>query len=104
VGHILKTFGIVDLPVIDEQTGKIDEKSALAWKCRSITMFCLFFIVLPFNLQKNLATLRYFSMVILCIVFITISVSLAQSPSYYKTYKDNPDYTITFLAKGFDIK
>ena len=77
VGHILKTFGIVDLPVVDEQTGKIDEKSALAWKCRSICMFCLFFIVLPFNLQKNLSTLRYFSMVILCIVFITISVSLA---------------------------
>jgi hypothetical protein len=39
-------------------------------------MGALFFLVLPFNLSKNLATLRYFSMFILCIVFFTISVSL----------------------------
>ena len=67
-------------------------------------MGILFVVVMPFNLSKNLATLRYFSMFILVIVFFTISVSLIQSPSYYETYKGNLEYSITPLAKGFNLK
>ena len=76
VGHLMNVFGIVDLPLANKDTGKIDESTSVAWKWRSISMGALFFLVLPFNLSKNLATLRYFSMFILCIVFFTISVSL----------------------------
>ena len=100
----MKVFGIVDLPIIDEATQKIDEGSSIAWKWRSICMGSLFFLVLPFNLSKNLATLRYFSMFILVIVFFTISVSLFQSPGYYETFKGRPDYSVEFLAKPFDLK
>lgn len=67
-------------------------------------MGILFFVVMPFNLSKNLATLRYFSMFILVIVFFTISVSLIQSPGYYETYKGSSDYSVDFLYKDFDIK
>jgi hypothetical protein len=73
---LLNVFKIVDLPIADEATGKIDESSAIAWKYRSICMGILFFVVLPFNLSRNLATLRYFSMIILGVVFFTIAVSL----------------------------
>lgn len=103
MGHLLKVFDIVDLPA-DEVTGKIIESTDIAWKYRCITMAILFFVVMPFNLQKNLATLRYFSMFILFIVFMTIAVSVGQSPSYYKAFKDNPDYQVEYLYKPFDIR
>lgn len=94
----------MDLPIIDEATQKIDEGTSLAWKWRSICMTILFFVVLPFNLSRNLATLRYFSMFILVIVFFTISVSLIQSPGYYETFKGTSEYEVEFLAKPFDLK
>jgi len=104
VGHLLNVFHLVDLPVADKSTGKIDENSDIAWKWRSISMGVLFLLVLPFNLSKNLATLRYFSMFILAIVFFTISVSLVQSPEYYETFKGHDDYKINLLYRPFDIK
>ena len=102
---MLKVFNIVDFPYAEPvELKKIDETSSLAWKWRSISMGLLFIIVMPFNLSKNLATLRYFSVFILIIVFFTIAVSLGQSPGYYETFKSSSDYNVELYAKPFDIK
>lgn len=104
VGHLLKIFDIVDLPYSNPKTEKIDETSSLAWKYRIITMSILLVIVMPLNLQKKLSTLRYFSALILLIVFFTIGVSLVQSVGYYENFKSSKDYELNLLYNPFEIK
>lgn len=66
-------------------------------------MSLLLIIVIPLNLQKKLSTLRYFSALILLIVFFTIGVSLIQSPTYYEHFKTNKDYELSLLFRPFEI-
>lgn len=61
-------------------------------------------VIFPMNLQKRLATLRYFSVFILVVVFTTILVSFFQSPAYYHEYKHNPQYKIEWIAKPFEVR
>lgn len=90
-GKILKTFNLVDLKYSDPQTRTIDEYDWLTIKWRYSTLAVVFLLVLPLNLQKSLANLRYFSIFILVVVFGTIGVCIFQSPLYYKAYKDQKE-------------
>ena len=100
VSHLLKELNLVDFPYSNEQNQTIDETTDLARKWRLITMIGIFIFIMPFNLQKRLETLRYFSLAILLIVFFTIFVSFIQSPWYYFEYKDNPNYEMSWLARS----
>ena len=100
VSHLLKELNLVDFPYSNEENQTIDETTDLAKKWRLITMVGIFIFIMPFNLQKKLANLRYFSLAILLIVFFTIFVSFIQTPEYYETYKDNPKYEMSWLARS----
>jgi len=60
--------------------------------------------IFPFNMQKKLANLRYFSFMILLIVFFTIFVSFAEVPEYYAKFKDSTDYTISWWIAPFEMR
>lgn len=66
-------------------------------------MSILFFFVMPLNLQRRLSTLRYFSALILLIVFFTIGVSLYQSFEYYNHFKSSNDYEVELFYRDFDL-
>ena len=100
VSHLLKELGLVDFPYSNADNQTIDESTDLARKWRLITMVGIFIFIMPFNLQKRLANLRYFSLAILLIVFFTIFVSFIQTPEYYKAYKDNDKYEMSWLARS----
>lgn len=104
MSNLLNELHIANIPYINKDQKIIDQHSAEAWKYRIITSICILFAILPFNLQKRLATLRYFSVFILTIVFFTIFVSLYQAPFYYKEYHDKADYQVEWFIKGFKIE
>lgn len=60
--------------------------------------------IFPLNLQKRLATLRYFSVFIVVVVFTMIIVAFVQSPYYYEEYKDFSNYDMTWTVKPFKVK
>jgi len=66
-------------------------------------MGCLVLAVIPFALERKLTTLRYFSTVILIIVFFTIWVAIGQSPFFYLAYKDDPRYVVEIFPKLSDF-
>lgn len=73
---MLKIFGIVDFPYINEDTQEIDEHDPKVIKYRYICMGILAVMILPINCAKKLGAMRYISMTIMAIVLYTISVAL----------------------------
>ena len=104
VGKLLKDFGLINFRYSDPASKTIDEYDSLTIKWRYISMTALYFIVLPLNVQRSIANFRYISIIILVIVFSTITVSLVQSPFFYKAYRNNPDYELDLLYSPFEFK
>lgn len=77
MAHLLNVFGIVDLPYSNKETQEIDQFDPIVVKYRYICMGILALIILPINCVKELASIRYISMIIMLVVMYTISVSVA---------------------------
>ena len=100
----MNDLGWTHIPYIDKKTNKIDDNSPEAWKYRIIWNSALFFVILPLNLQKRLATLRYFSMILFIIIMVTVFVAAVQSPSYYIQFHNNPDYQMDWFPREFKLR
>lgn len=104
MANLLNELNITSIPYLNKDKKIIDQHSPEAWKYRIITMSVIAVVIFPLNLQKRLATLRYFSVFILVVVFSTILVAFFQSPSYYEHYKNQPDYKIHWYVAPFEVK
>lgn len=60
---------------INPLSEEIDQNDSLTVSWRYWCSVGMFFLVLPFALQRTLATLRYASLFILCTMVYTISVT-----------------------------
>jgi len=92
ISHILKSFGIIDLPYKDSKREIIDEFDPLVFKTRAITMGIFFSILLPLCLFRSLGGYRYFTVLLLAIILFSLGVCVFQTPEYYEAYKYNSDY------------
>jgi amino acid permease len=103
----LKDWGFVVFPT-DPLTDKIDQTAEITIKWRYISCAVLSVLIIPVNYQRTLGTLRYFSFfivgtILFCILVRTADqVAMIQSPSYYNTYKDSPDYEVDWLIGSFN--
>lgn len=66
-------------------------------------MTILVLIVVFFSLVNQTKILRVYSFGILIIIFTTISIFLAQSPSYFETYKDSTNYKLDYWVTDFSL-
>lgn len=70
----MNVFGITDLPYSNKETQEIDQSDPTVIKYRYMCMGILALVILPINCVKQLATIRYVSMIIMIVVLYTISV------------------------------
>ena len=75
LAKLLKLFNIVDLPEKNAQTKEIDESDPLTIKWRYICSVSMLIFILPFVYQRNLANLRYISLLIVLSIFYTVCVN-----------------------------
>lgn len=110
LAHLLNVFGITDLPYSNKDTQEIDQSDPTVIKYRYICMGILALLILPVNCVKELATIRYVSMIIMIVVLYTISVAsshqvtIFQTPEFIDHNKDKPSYSIDVWANDFDLK
>lgn len=97
-------FDIVEFPFSNPATKEIDQSDPLTTKYRYISCAVMALLIIPINIQKSLATLRYFSVVILVVMMYTIVLILAQFPSYYLHYKNDPGYAVDWVVAEPQIK
>lgn len=77
LGKLLKMFNLVDLPEKNHQTQELDENDPLTIKWRYICSVSMLVFILPFVYQRNLASLRYISLLIVVSIFYTVCVGYA---------------------------
>lgn len=99
LGKLLKIYKIVDFPYANADTQEIDEYASLTVKWRYICSISMMVFILPFVYQRNLANLRYISLLIVISVFYTILLAIIQFYSYYSKFSDSPDYVVYWISK-----
>ena len=76
LGKLLKMFDIIDLPEKNHKTEELDETDPLTIKWRFICSASMLVFILPFVYQRNLASLRYISLLIVISIFYTVCVKV----------------------------
>lgn len=99
LGKLLKIYKIVDFPYSNPRTEEIDESDPLTIKWRYICSLSMLVFIIPFVYQRNLANLRYISLLIVISVFYTILLAIIQFYSYYTAFKSSPDYVVYWISK-----
>ncbi len=88
-------------------TQKIDQSAPITIQWRYITCAVLSVLIIPVNFQRTLGTLRYFSFfivgtILFCILVLAVQqVAIVQSPTYYSSYKDDPNYEVDWIVGSF---
>lgn len=104
VSAVLKNFNIVNFEYANKETKDIDQNHETTVRWRYICCGAMAILIIPVNYQRSLGTLRYFSVMILCIMLYTIFVTVAQFPEYYNAYKSHPLYKVDWVSAEPDVK
>lgn len=100
----MKIWNLVDFKYKNENTQEIDQNDPLTVKWRFICMAGMAIFIYPINCTKNLAAIRYISLIILVIVLYTVVVAVVQAPEYYDHNSGQSDYQVYYLNAPFHIK
>lgn len=99
LSKLLKIYKILDFPYSNADTQEIDQYDSLTVKWRYICSISMMVFIMPFVYQRNLANLRYISLLIVVSVFYTIFLAIAEFYSYYTTFSKSPDYVVYWISK-----
>lgn len=99
LSKLLKIYNIIDFPYSNEDTQEIDQYDSLTVKWRYICSVAMLVFIMPFVYQRNLASLRYISLLIVVSVFYTIILAIVQFYPFYNAFKDSPDYVVYWISK-----
>lgn len=99
LGKLLRIYNLVPFVYSNPDTQEIDQYDSLTVKWRYICSLSMMVFILPFVYQRNLANLRYVSLLIVASVFYTIFLAIFEFYSYYQTFHDSPDYVVYWISK-----
>lgn len=101
---LLKNFNIIDFVYSNPDAQTIDQNNPTTIYWRYIICTGMGLCIIPVVYQRNLGTLRYFSMLILIAIVYTVMVALFEFPAYYAAYHANPDYSVEWTFKPFEMR